>query len=93
MPRTLTIAEAQAQPAQVLADACNGEDIIITHNNTPVLHLLPISQPDAEKAVTALREQRARAVESIKALRKSTVIGPPMTIEEIISARDEGRRY
>jgi len=41
----------------------------------------------------ALTKRREKAIVAIKKHRKSAVIGPPMTIEEIISARDEGRRY
>jgi len=90
MPRTLSIAEAQAQPAQVLADACNGEDIIITRNNMPILHLQPIAPPEAEVS-TVLCEQREKAIESIKARRKNRQ-EPAATIEEIIAWRNEGRK-
>jgi len=95
MPRTMTETEARAHSSQVLADACNGEDIVITRNNMPVLHLAPIAHPDTmeSKVSDAVQQQREKAIESIKALRKKVVIGPPMTIEEIISARDEGRKY
>jgi len=95
MPRTLTETEAQAHFSQIFADACNGEDIVITCNNRPVLRLVPIAQPDAmESEISdALLRQREQAIASIKALRKKVVIGPPMTIEEILSARDEGRKY
>jgi len=41
----------------------------------------------------ALIKRREKAITDIKKHRKSAVIGPSMTIEEIISARDEGRRY
>jgi len=92
MPRTLTITEAQTHSRQVLTDACNGEDIIITDNNRPVLHLLPIAQTHVEEtATTALRKQREKAIESIKARRKSRM-RPAATIEEIIAWRNEGRK-
>jgi len=45
------------------------------------------------KASDALRRQREEAIEAIKTLRKKVMIASPMTIEEIISMRDEGRRY
>jgi len=91
MPRTLTITEAQAHSWQVLADACNGEDIIITDNNMPVLHLQPIAQADVVKTATSSREQRERAIESIKERRKNR-LKPAATIEEIIAWRNEGRK-
>jgi len=91
MPRTLTIAEAQAHSWQVLADACNGEDIIIVDNDMPVLHLLPIAQTSVVKTTTSLREQREKAIESIKERRKNR-LKPAATIEEIIAWRDEGRK-
>ncbi|KXU34482.1 hypothetical protein AXK11_08290 [Cephaloticoccus primus] len=37
-------------------------------------------------------QDRARAVEALLQWPKKYVIDPPLTIEEIISARDEGRR-
>jgi len=92
MPRTLTITEAQAHSRQVLVDACNGEDIIITDNNRPVLHLLSITQSDSMKTAAILREQREKAIEFIKARRKNRM-RPAATIEEIIAWRNEGRRY
>jgi len=39
-----------------------------------------------------LIKKREKAIESIKQWRKH-MIGPPVILEEIISARDEGRKY
>jgi len=93
MSKTLTIAEVQAKPLQVIADACNGEDIIITRNNRPVLHLVPVAQTGTAESehLAALQKQREKAIESIKERRKNRLI-PAATIEEIIAWRDEGRK-
>jgi len=91
MPKTLTITEAQAHSWQVLTDACNGEDIIITDNNIPILHLQPIAQANVAKTATSLREQREKALESIKERRKNRQ-KPAATIEEIIAWRNEERK-
>jgi len=51
------------------------------------------SKTEAEKEYTALVQRREAAIAAIKKHRKGAVIGPPISIEEIISARDEGRKY
>jgi len=43
MTRTLTEAEAQADFSQVITDACNGDEFLITRGNSPVVRLLPLS--------------------------------------------------
>jgi len=93
MTRVLTESQAQADFSQIIADACNGEEIIITPNNAPTVHLTLVAKPvdDEEKKRQALVVQREKAIASIRQWHKH-VIGPPMTIEEIISARDEGRK-
>jgi len=92
MTRVLTESQAQADFSQIIADACNGEEIIITPNNAPTVHLMLVAKPiDDEEKHQALIAQREKAIASIRQWHKH-VIGPPMTIEEIISARDEGRK-
>jgi len=93
MPRVLTESQAQANFSQIIADVCNGEEIIITPNNAPTVHLMLVAKPadDKEKKRQALIAQREKAIASIRQWHKY-VIGSPMTIEEIISARDEGRK-
>jgi len=95
MSRTITETEARENIAQLIAEAASGEEFIISRENSPDVRLAPITQPNAveNKVSDAVQQKREKAIESIRALRKKVVIGPPMTIEEIISARDEGRKY
>jgi len=66
---------------------------IVREQNVP-LELLNSEKP-AEGINKEAREEDAwdKKIAAIQAHRKGAVIGPPITIEEIISARDEGRRY
>jgi len=45
-----------------------------------------------DKEREKLIQRREKAIAAIKEHRKGAVIGPPITIDEIISARDEGRK-
>jgi len=94
MSRFLTESQAHANFSQIIADACNGEEIIITPNNRPTVQLTLIATPVVKKDIErqALIKKREKAISAIKALRKTAIIGDPITIEEVISARDEGRK-
>jgi len=91
MPRTITEAEINANLAQFIAEAGDGEEFIIDRGTAPAVRLMPL-QPFIAKTED-LQARRGKAIAAIKELRKNIVIGPPITIEEIISARDEGRKY
>ena len=54
--------------------------MIITRHGKPVARLAPIEDRQAEVAEAIERMKRARAQR------------PPVSVEEILSARDEGRR-
>jgi len=96
MPRTLTENEAQAHFSQLITDVCNGEEVVIARSDTPVIRLMPIVQthsPSLNQHQAAAQDREwAQKIAAIRELRKTAVIGPPITIEEIISARDEGRK-
>ncbi|KXU37525.1 hypothetical protein AXK11_02185 [Cephaloticoccus primus] len=92
MPRTLTVAEAQAQFPQLIADVCNGEEVVIARGSSPVVRVLPVAKRTPEEQ-RIRDEEWEKKISAIRELRKKIVIGPPITIEEIISARDEGRKY
>jgi len=91
MSRVLTESQVQADFSQVITDACNGEEIIITRNNIPAVRLTLVTKKDTGRE--ALIKKREKAIAAIRELRKTAVICPSITIEEIISARDEGRKY
>jgi len=96
MTRTLTEAEVQADFSQVLTAACNGDEFLITRGNSPVARLLPF--PKLQSAAQENPywviddEEWEENMAELKALRKRVWIGSPPSIEEILAARDEGRR-
>jgi len=94
MPRTVNMADAQHHFPQILAEVCNGAEVVIARGAMPVARLTPIVQPVLARAPEQKNEGNAwqKNLAAIKKLRKKAVIGPPLTIEEIISARDEGRK-
>jgi len=96
MTRTLTEAEAQADFSQVITDACNGDDFLITRGNSPVVRLLPLTEPlsaAAEKPYWVIDDEEwEENMTELRALRKRVWIGGAPSIEEILAARDEGRR-
>jgi len=94
MTRVLTEAQAQADFSELITAACQGEKVIITRNGQLAVEFNAIAKPVAtENRQEELLRKREKAVAAIKAHRKGSIIGVPFTIDEIISARDEGRRY
>lgn len=72
--------EAKTHLSELLAAAEAGESITITRRGTAVARLVPAGQGD-----------RAPALARVAALRRR-LPGGALTPEEILSARDEGRR-
>jgi len=92
MTKTMTATEAQAQFLEVLDQAQAGTEIIIERDSRPIARLLPLPRPRLSDE--ALRKQRAEAIEGLRRLRKQFAAkNPPLTYEELISARHEGHRY
>lgn len=79
--RTVQAAEAKTHLLRLLDEVEGGETIVITRHGRRVARIQP------EKDFHA--EDFKQAFEQIRELRKRIV---PMTIDEILSARDEGRR-
>jgi len=95
MTRTLTVAEAQADFPRLVDAARNGDEIVITGSNRPAVCLAraSASKPSEEERSWVIDEEEwTRRITSLRALRKRAWIGTPPTIEEILEARDEGRR-
>jgi len=88
MPRIITEAEVCANIAQVISQAANGEGFFISRGNAPGVRLTPAQTAVGDRAEKTQEE----AFAAIKQWHKR-IIGSPMTIDEIISARDEGRKY
>jgi prevent-host-death family protein len=78
--KTIQASEAKTHFLRVLDRVERGESIIITRHGRPVARLSPESADD--------RERVRRAVESIREIRSRT---KPVSLEEILAARDEGR--
>ena len=80
----IALAKAKAEFSALIEAVERGERFTITKRGTPVATLGPA--PDAETA------KRREAVARLKAWRK-TLPKRNWTVEDILSARDEGRRY
>ena len=80
--REIQASVAKMHLPQLLDEVERGETLIITRHGRPIARLVPEKsrrQQEIDEAIAAIRE-----------LRKHT---KRVTIEEIISARDEGRKY
>jgi prevent-host-death family protein len=80
--REVQASAAKTHLPQLLDDVEHGETIVITRHGRPIARLVP--EADRRQA------ENAAAIEAIKALRKGR---PKITVEELLSMRDEGRRY
>jgi len=78
--QTIQASEAKTHFLRILDDVERGESIIITRHGKPVARISPQVEVD--------RERVQRATERMRALRQR--IGK-LPLEEILSARDEGR--
>ena len=73
--------EAKTHLPKLLKAVEKGETIVITHRGTPIARLVPIGEGDRR----AVRDTIAR-------IRKDRVARPHVGREEILAARDEGRK-
>ena len=74
--------DAKARLPELLRRVEAGETVTVTRRGKPVARIVPI---EADR-----RAENREAIDAILALRKGR---PPITVEEILSARDEGRRF
>ena len=80
--------EAKTHLSELSARAERGEEVIITRHNKPVAKLVPINEVPAD-----LIARRRRALAELQDIgRRMVARGGPITIEEILQWRDEGRR-
>lgn len=80
--------EAKTHLSELIARAERGEEVIITRHNKPVAKLVPISEVSPE-----LYQRRLAALDGLQAVgREAVKRGGPITVEEILAWRDEGRR-
>ena len=78
--KTMQASEAKTHFLRLLDEVERGETIVITRHGKPVAQVSP--QPDFD------RERVKQAIEGMRELRKRT---GRLSLEEILSARDEGR--
>jgi prevent-host-death family protein len=78
--QTIKAAEARTHFLRILDDVERGESVLIARNGKTVARISPLTEID--------RQAVEQAMEGMRALRQR--IGK-LSIEEILSARDEGR--
>jgi prevent-host-death family protein len=79
--REIQASQAKTHLLQLLDDVERGETVVITRHGRPVARLAPEINPDQDKVNAAIAGMRA--------LRSR--IGR-LSLEEVLSARDEGRK-
>jgi prevent-host-death family protein len=82
--RTVQASEAKTQFLRILDDVEQGQSVLITRHGKTVARITPVSETEEERRA---RIQRAR--DGILEIRKRT---KHTSVEEILAARDEGRR-
>ena len=80
--REIQASQAKAHLPQLLDEVERGETLIITRHGRAIARIVP--------EVHKRQEEVDRAITSIRALRERN---ERVTIEELLSARDEGRKY
>ena len=80
--REIQAFDAKARLPQLLDDVERGETLIITRHGRAIARLVP--------EVNRRQEEVDRALASIRELRKRTL---KVTIQEILSAKEDGRKY
>ena len=86
MMKTIAATELKARLSEFLGDVERGEVINVTRHGKTIARLAP---PDGE----AEQRRRDKAFDDLIAWRKSLPkMDSPLTVEEILSARDEGRK-
>ena len=80
--REIQASDAKARLPQLLDDVERGETLVITRHGRAIARIVP--------EVNRRQEEVDRALASIRELRKRTL---KVSIEEILSAKEEGRKY
>lgn len=85
---TIGLFEAKTHLSELIARAERGEEVIITRHNKPVAKLVPINEVSPE-----LIARRRRALLDMQAIgHRIAQRGGPVTRDELLQWRDEGRR-
>ena len=78
--QTIQASEAKTKFLSILDEVERGASVIVTRHGKPIARIVPEAESN--------RERVERAIEGIRELRKRT---GKLSLEEILSARDEGR--
>ena len=76
MPHTVNIGEAKARLSYLIAQAEEGQDVILARNGVPAARIVPIDRPIA-KVIELIKQERPE--------------GPRVSAEDIRAAKEEGR--
>ena len=76
MPHTVNIGEAKARLSHLIAQAENGQDVILARNGVPAARIVPIDRPIA-KVIELIKRERPE--------------DPRVSAEDIRAAKEEGR--
>ena len=82
--RTIQASKARTHFYSILDEVERGDAISVTRNGKPIARIIP--EPNIEVKIDP--ERVKQAIESIRALRERT---GKVSLEEILSARDQGR--
>ena len=80
--REIQASEAKTHLPQLLDDVEHGETLIITRHGRAIARIVPEGdrrQEDIDRAITGIRDVRMRTGR--------------ITVDELLSAREEGRKY
>lgn len=80
--KTISASEAKTHLPRLLGDVERGETVVITRHGRAIARIVP--------EALRRREEIEQAIASMKELGKGR---GKITVEEILSARDEGRKY
>lgn len=83
--REVGLFEAKTHLSELVSEVEGGSSITLTRRGKPVARLVPVHEDKLERRAQALRRMREMGA------RRLAEHGPT-SIEEILSARDEGRR-
>ena len=80
--REIAASDAETHLPQLLEAVERGESLVITRHGHPIARLIPVHDRRGEEI--------AAAISLIKGFQHQA---PSITVEEVLSTRDEGRRF
>lgn len=87
--QTIGLFEAKTHLSELVARVEAGDEIVITRHNKPVAKLVPITSEISPE----LYQQRLQVLAELQDIgREIAAQGGPVTVDEILAWRDEGRR-